>query len=312
MLIVFALLLGVIGIVLSIPRPAPPAPPVTVAYAKRDIPTYTIITPDMVEEKTVSADEAKNAPPLDNVIGRMTTRTVGRGSLITDLSALSPEQVRYVSDLGLEIISFQARFDETVGGQLKPGHKANIYAYRGQRGTQGAEVKPEVRLLATDTWVVDVRSGSGGRAGILQPTPERRQQQSGGLFSSSGDRESEAGPGSIVTVAVAPELAFLIVDTLGAQGFEAWVSLAGNRAVQVTVTPSPTLPPTATVPVATPTQDPRPIQTAVAATVTAGANAAATAAAATAAAGGGSNSGQFQGVPPTGTPRIPTTGGQKP
>ncbi len=310
MLLALALLLGVIGIIISWPRAEPVPPPRKVAIAKQDIPTYTLITPDMVEEKEVPAAEAKGAPSFDQMVGRMSTKTISKGTLMSDQNALSPEQVRYVADPSLEVISFPANFDEVVGGQLKPGQKINVYAYRSLRQTdvQGGR-KPEVRLLATDIPVVDVRARSGESGPRLAPTATPGSGGGGGLFGGAGPITSDAQqPGSIVTVAVPPEMALLIVDTMGAQAFDAWVTLSANRAVQITATPSPA-PATATVPAATPTMDMRPVQTAVAATATASA-----ASAATATAQARANQPSGSSVPlPSATPgRIPTTGGQKP
>lgn len=310
MLLALALLLGVVGIIISWPRPEPAPPPRKVAFIKQDIPSYSVITQDMIEEHEVSAVEAKNAPSASEVVGRMTTRNISKGQMVTELSALTPEQVRYVSDLGLEIISFPARFDEVIGGQLKPGHRINVYAYRGERGTAGTFGKPpEVRLIANDIAVVDVRTRAGDASARLAPTVTPGAAR-GGLFGAVGASDTRQDPGSVVTVAVAPEMAYLLVDTLGAQSFDAWVTLAANRAAQITVTPT-VAPPTATVVVATPTIDVRPIQTAVAATATAQAAHAPTAVAT--GSGSSTGSGSGSGFQPSATPgRIPTTGGEKP
>lgn len=285
------------------------------AFIKQDIPSYTVITQDMIEEKEVAAAEAKNAPTAPEVVGRMTTRNISKGQMVTELSSLTPEQVRYVSDLGLEIISFPARFDEVIGGQLKPGHRINLYAYRGERGTNTTYGRPpEVRLIATDIAVVDVRTRGGDASARLVPTPTAGAQRSG-LFGASAASDSRQEPGSVVTVAVKPELAYLLVDTLGAQGFDAWVTLAANRAAQVTVTPTP-LPATATPVMATPTLDLRPVQTAVAATATAAAaknSTPASGSGTSGSSGSGAGAGAGGAFQPSATPgRIPTTGGEKP
>lgn len=305
-----------VGIIISWPRAEPVPPPRKVAFIKQDIPSYTVITQDMIEEKEVPAAEARNAPTAPDVVGRMTTRNISKGQMVTELSALTPEQVRYVSDLGLEIISFPARFDEVVGGQLKPGHRINVYAYRGERGSNTSYGRPpEVRLVATDISVVDVRTRAGDASARLIPTPTAGAQRSS-LFGASVASDSRDEPGSVVTVAVKPELAYMLVDTLGAQGFDAWVTLAANRAAQVTVTPTPP-PATATPIVATPTVDPRPVQTAVAATATAAAAKTGSTGSGSGTSGSGSgtsgSSGSGSGFQPSATPgRIPTTGGEKP
>ena len=362
MLIVLALLLGVIGIIASWPRPVPPKEPKQVALATRNIPTYTQITQDMVEPRwlfewtdprgrtryfwrktlaevktekdltdevargdaqEVSKDQATNAVLYSDVIDRMTTRDVSRGAVVSDLSALTVEQVRYVADLNKEIISFPARFDEIVGGQIKPGHRVNVYAFRGELSSGETRRPAEVKLIASNVPVVDVRTRTGDESARLLPTPTGSAARSSGLFGGGGSDSSRRDPGSVVTVAVEPELAALIVDVLGAQGFEAWVSLAGNRAIQVTPTPVPTGTPDAA---ATATAAAQGTLTAIGRTATAQAAAAtgtASVAQATQAARSAAATGTAS-VPPTDTPTprvsarpantpvIPITGGQKP
>lgn len=310
-LLASALLLGVVGIVISWPRAEPEPPPRKVAFIKQDIPSYSIISEDMIEEREVPAAEAKNAPPATDVVGRMTTRNINKGQMVTELSALTTEQVRYVADLGLEIISFPARFDEVIGGQLKPGHRINVYAYRGERFNSASYGRPpEVRLIASDIPVVDVRTRAGDVSSRLAPTPTAAAQRQGGLFGAAVNDDTRQEPGSVVTVAVKPELAWMVVDTLGAQGFDAWVTLAANRAAQITVTPT-LPPPTATPVLATPTLDVRAVQTAVAATATAAAGSGAGQTGGSSGAGAGAG-GSAQPQPSSTPGRIPTTGGQKP
>ena len=305
--IALALILGVVGIIISWPRPAPEPPPRRVAVAVQDIPSYTVITPDMVKEEVRPAAEAKNAPAYSDVVGRMTTRSIRSGAMMSEQNALPVEQVRYVADPSLEVISFPARFDETVGGQLKPGQRVNVYGYRSARaGTN----RPEVRLVAANIPVVDVRASAGQPAARLEPTPMRQQNNAGGLFGAPAEQTERSDPGSVVTVAVPPEQALLIVDTLGAQDFNAWVTLAGDRAAQPEPPPTATALPTATpAPVYTPAPTPNiaaTIQAGVQATIVANQPASPPA---------GQNS-----VPPAGPARgpagsgqnLPTTGGQKP
>lgn len=135
------MLLGLAGIAISLVdmlRPPPPEPEVKIAVAKEFIPTYTLIEPGMLEERVVKESEARRlfAYRLEDAIGMMTTTDVEPGTIIGRGEAKPVEEVRFIEDLGLEVTSFSGRFDEMVGGQLKPGVLINIYGYRVGRGDE--------------------------------------------------------------------------------------------------------------------------------------------------------------------------------
>jgi hypothetical protein len=247
LLLGLAILLGLVGIGISVRDiiyQPPPPPPRMVALAARDIGTYVIVDADMVQAVEKPGEEAVGIYGAEDVVGKITTRYIKAGEPIDRYSVLSIEEFRFASDMGLEIASFPARFDEMVGGQLKPGHHINIYGYR----EGGADRLSETMLIAPDVWVVDVRTASGGEAGIPTPTPG-----GGGLFSPIGGQR--AVPASIVTVAAEPSVVWKIVDTLGARGFNAWVTIAG-RGTWVS-TPAPATPTSTPIP-STPTPGPMP------------------------------------------------------
>lgn len=253
LLLGLAVLLGLAGIAISvmdIVRSEPPPPPRTIAFAKVDIPTYTLIEPSMIEERTVPAGEARFAYTFDEAVGKMTTEPIKAGQKIGRGEAKPPKEVRFVEDLGYEITSFSGRFDEFVGGQLKPGVRVNIYGYR---EGQGKDDPGEVKLVARDVWVVDVRASTGEAAGRPTPTP-RAGGGGGGLLGGASIGGRGDVPASIITVAAEPEVVWHIIEALGAGRYQAWVTLAGNRAftptpapaamlVQPTYTPLPTYTP---------------------------------------------------------------------
>ncbi len=241
LLLGLAVLLGLAGIAISVRDilvQPPPPPPRTIAVAKEDIPTYTRIEPDMLEQITVEADDpqAKFAYNFDEAVGMMSTEPIKAGQPIGRGEAKPVEEVRFVEDLGLEITSFSGRFDEMVGGQLKPGAKINIYGYR---EGQGRDDPGDVVLIAHDVWVVDVRASSGEAAGEPPPTPSTGA--SGGLLGGPVLTGRGEAPASIVTVAAAPEVVWHIIESLGAHRYQAWVTLAGQRTFAPTPTPSPTI-----------------------------------------------------------------------
>lgn len=283
-LVVIGLLL--IGVVLMFVQ-RPKEEPVEVcmaAVALRDLDTYTVLRREDLDEQEVVAEEAKGAcGGRDAAVGKMTIRPIRVGDIINDDVAVACEDFRFVCDMSLEITSFPADFDQMVGGQIRRGHRVNIYGYR---GGQGQNVKPEVRLVATNVWVVDVRTSGGGEAG--NPTPEAEgRSPAGGLFGGPGTVAGRAAPASIVTVAAKPGVVLDIIRSLGAEGFRAWVTLAGRESLLPTSTPTvvptptpiriaganttptptatappPTLPPTP-IPTVTPTPSPTPLPVAV-------------------------------------------------
>ena len=244
-----AILLGLVGIGISVRDiiyQPPPPPPRMVAVAARDIGTYVIVDADMVQAVEKPGEEAVGIYGAEDVVGKITIRYLKAGEPIDRYSALSIEEFRFVSDMGLEVASFPARFDEMVGGQLKPGHHINIYGYR----EGGADRLSETMLIAADVWVVDVRTASGSEASLPTPTPG-----GGGLLGPIGGQR--AVPASIVTVAADPSVVWKIIDTLGARGFNAWVTIAGRGTGVSTPAPTPATPTSTPIP-STPTPGPMP------------------------------------------------------
>lgn len=247
MLLALAVLLGLAGIALTVVdalRPEPPEPEVTIAVANTDIPTYTIIEPHMVSERTVKQSQARSmfAYALDEAVGMITTEPVAPDTIIGRGEAKPVKEVRFVEDLGMEVTSFSGRFDEMVGGQLNPGTQVNIYGYH---ESLGRDEPGDVTLIASNVWVVDVRASSGEAAG--QEPAATPSQGSGGLLGGGpGMVQGQATPASIVTVAAQPQVVWDIIQALGAGGYQAWVTLAGKQAFQPTPVPSPTTQPTYT------------------------------------------------------------------
>lgn len=206
-----------------------PEPEVQVAYAARAIEPYTIITQDMLgAAEPMRARDARDAAayPQDAIPGKMTTTRIAPGELLTSANALPPEEVRFVKDLNLEIVTFGASIDRLVGGELRPGHVVNLY------GTgRDSEARTEfTTLIEPRVWVVGVSAGSSGSQytqATLVPDLET------GEILTEGDSTRDR-PVTMVTVAVPPETAFKIVDALGAQRLDPYVTLAANQTVDST------------------------------------------------------------------------------
>jgi len=243
-LLLLAAILAVAAVLVNL-RPREPLKTidlVPVVVASQDIGPYSIISSGQVTlgstkiPETLAADYYKEP---DEVVGFMTTRFIKAGQQVSLEDAKPIEKVRYVEDMKLEIVSFPAIFSEMVAGQVKPGHKINVYGYEPETGKD----RPgEAILVASNVWVVDVRTATGEE---VEEEAEQTQQEVGGLFTAPGVG-GFSQPASVVAVAASPEVVQDIIYAFGAKGYEAWVTLA----------PSPeNIPPVATL--ATPTPQPQ-------------------------------------------------------
>ncbi len=240
-LILAVALLGV-GLVMTLAelfQEPPQAPRMVPARAAVQIEPYTVITQDMIRAgDEIRASEALNQGlyPVEAVVGKMSTDLIAPGTLISGVIAKPIEEVRFVDDLGLEIVSFQAGVDRMVGGQLRPGHIINLYGIG-----RDDESNDYTTLIEPRLWVVDVTTG-GQSVAVETPRPD---VQTGEYDEIS---EGRVRPGTMITVAVEPDRAFRIIDALGAQGLSAWATLAANQTVDFTraATPVATAEPPAT------------------------------------------------------------------
>jgi hypothetical protein len=268
----FLLLLAAILAVAAIwvnfqPQEAPrPVNLVSVAVAQQDIAPYSIVAPGQAVlgpaeiPDTVAVDYYENTSEL---LGYMTTRFIKAGQRIGREDAKPIDQVRYVEDMALEVVSFPAVFSELVAGQVRPGQRINIYGYREETGSGNPG---DAVLVASNVWVVDVRTSTGEE---VLDRPADDQVDTGGLFTSPG-LATFAQPASVVAVAAEPAVVRDIIFAFGAKGYSAWVTLAPSPSnIPPTVsfatpTPTPTRVPTpepTTAPVQTPGAQPTPVAT---------------------------------------------------
>ena len=253
---IFAIVLLLVGLFLALEPiifpPAPP-PPREVVVAAEAAEAY-----EVVSTRTITRP-AEAIPP-----GAVTDPSPGTVFIskkpIQEEVILSYENAAQIGSewrpatMDYEILSFPAEFDKMVAGQIRSGHRVNIYGYH--REEEEDRVKPPVKLVAGSVWVVDARSSGGAEAIEATPTVgggDGTGDGGGGLFSGgAGDRGSM--PASIITVAAEPTVIWRIVDALGAQAYQAWVTLASNEPpVTPTNTPTPTPSPTPIPATPTPT-----------------------------------------------------------
>jgi hypothetical protein len=222
--------IGAIMLIADFLTPQAPLARVSIALASQQIEPYTVITQDMLRAEEMTERDAAEigAYAIDDVIGLMSTARIAPGTRITGSIAKPIENVRYTTDLGLEIVTFGAMIDRAVGGSLRPGHIINLYG--SGKGDKGV---PFTTLIEPQLWVVAV-SNSGRPVTDATPRPDLE----------TGDYKEEGGenvqPATLITVAVPPDKAFKIIDALGAQQMSAYVTLSASQtAASALATPAP-------------------------------------------------------------------------
>jgi len=232
---------GLLMVLADFLQPPPVVARVPVAVAAMRIEPYSIITQDMIKagDAMVTTDAfERGAYPLGAVVGLMSTNLIAPGTLLTGVNAKPVEEVRYVQDLGLEVVTFAAGVDRTVGGKLRPGHLINLYGF----GRDDQTRENFTALIEPRLWVVGV-SANGQPVSLATPQPDIED----GSYREVG-RERES-PSTLITVAVTPAQAYHIIDMLGAEGLNAWATLAASslpdiRALATAVPPAVAAAPT--------------------------------------------------------------------
>jgi len=195
------------------------------------IPSYTVIGPDMLEEKEFSRKLA-NEPLFvrkEELVGKIATVPLQPGQLVYRSQAVSQDSFRLTDDPTLEVLSFPVDPSKSVGGQIQIGQRITIYrlvAVRPQEtasttaaalrnvpclappfascATGLAQDAAAVEVVAENVLVVDVHPGA------------------------EIDGEEWSTPAHFLTVAVAHETAVKLIRSAGGQRaeYDLWVSLA--------------------------------------------------------------------------------------
>jgi hypothetical protein len=203
----------------------------TPAIAMTQIQPYTVITQDMVAQGEIMSERtAKTAGAwqVRDVVGKMSTDLIAPGSMLNTRNVLPIERVRFTVDPNLEIVSLNASIDKMVAGKIKPGALVNLYGF----GRENQTNEPFTVLVEPRVWVVAVSAGgSAVSSATLVPNSQT------GDVTISG--ETEDRPATTLTLAVPPQRAYNIIDSFGAQGMNAWVTLAANQTANTTAPATP-------------------------------------------------------------------------
>jgi Flp pilus assembly protein CpaB len=209
-----------------------------VATVSAALPPYTLITPDLLEERSVPRPilEEPIYRTSDELVGKVTTTALMPGQLVYQHQVAPQAGFRYTDDPVLEVISFPVDPEKAVGGQVKIGHQVNIYRVReldpnkatsalGRPTDESVVVAlstdgkgAQAELLAEGITVVDVRARQGEPAG--RPSAPSEVERTA--------RTEQIKPLQILTVAVDPETAQELVELAVEDQtvFEIWVTLA--------------------------------------------------------------------------------------
>ena len=206
---------------------------VEVPVAAMSIEPYTILTPAMLTTKELPRALHSEAIYLEArvLVGRITTIPLKPGMLIYQSFALEPGVFRLSTDPTLEVVSFPVNPTSAVGGQVRRGHRINIYraivissllqSHRDSSPEQLLEMDAAAaEVLAENVTVVDVRSQQGVAV------------QTNGADPRAG---RNGPPLQIITVAVSPDRARELVKLVaeGQAQVQLWVTLAPLSAVTV-------------------------------------------------------------------------------
>jgi len=195
---------------------------------------YTLVTEDLVAMREVPRGVL--AEPIyrtqSEVVGKIAVMPLVPSQLIYRHQMVSPAQFRYTNDLELEIVSFPVEPERAVGGQLRIGHRINVYRVRELMATnmglptlQEGQAIPimaikgaEAEVLAEAVPVVDLRSGRG------EPSMDYYQQSTPGQEEENVRRQ----PLQVITVAVPPDTAKKIIELAVEErgDYALWVTLA--------------------------------------------------------------------------------------
>ncbi len=201
-----------------------------------DIPPYTILRADLLTTRVFPAPMGQEPVyrTLDEAVGKISRISLAAGRLIYGDQAVAPSAFRYSDDERLEVVSFPVSPEQAVGGQIKPGHRINLYRVALGSAPSGAPAPAllatspvAVDLLARAVPVVDVRA-AGGTSTTAPPaprTPTARDASALGIPSSAQPTAEKSL--TIITVAVPPAVAKDIVRLMGEtrERYMFWISL---------------------------------------------------------------------------------------
>jgi len=132
------------------------------------LPPYTLITSALVQERSVPRPILKE--PIyrtpGELVGRVTSMALVPGQIIYRHQAVQQVHLRYTDDPSLEVVSFPIDPSKAVGGQVKIGHRINVYR------VQEMDSDPSALLSRPGNKTVVVTDPSRARGAVAEVLAE--------------------------------------------------------------------------------------------------------------------------------------------
>ncbi len=150
---------------------APYTQAVNLVVPAKEIPAYTIITPDMLQERAFpqAMSQSQVYRSVDEVIGNLTTTALVPEQLIYVHQLVAPQQFHLTRNEELEVVSFPIKPEQAVGAQLRIGQRVNVYHPAAQSNAIGSElVVSDVRAASDGYLTLTVAAPPNVVRGIIQ------------------------------------------------------------------------------------------------------------------------------------------------
>ncbi len=196
----------------------------------KDIPPYTVLNASLFQMREMprAMETMPYFQSIQDLSGKIAVLKLPAGLPIASVSAVTPAQFR-LADAAFEVVSIPVEPVSAVGGQIRIGQRVNLYQMvkeneenSAQTGAQTqAESNIQVRQIASQVLVVDVRTSQGVTAG-----PGSTETKSSGAMSSGSQSVEQV---QILTLALAPDQVQTVLDAVAAskkEGGLLWTTLA--------------------------------------------------------------------------------------
>ena len=167
----FAMLVGGMSACALYRNAAPNTESTYLVVPVREIAPYTIITPDMLQERMFpqAMSQAQVYRSVDEVIGNLTTTALVPEQLIYVHQLVAPQQFHLTRDERLEVVSFPIKPEQAVGAQLRIGQRVNVYRPAAHSDAIGTElIVSDVRTAADGYLTLTVAARPDVVRGIIQ------------------------------------------------------------------------------------------------------------------------------------------------
>ncbi len=166
-----AILVGGVSACALFRNGAPYAQSVNLVVPAKEIAQYTIITPDMVQERAFpeAMGQASVFRNVDEVVGNLTITRLVPEQLIYLHQLTAPQSFHLTSDPEMEVVSFPVKSEQSLGAQLRIGQRVNVYHPSVQSDAIGSElVVSNVRTELDGSQTLTVAAPPDVVRGIIQ------------------------------------------------------------------------------------------------------------------------------------------------